>query len=72
MSEKVVFEAWVVETPDLPTDYIKEPGNIALPWITESSEAAAGEALTQRRIGVTLAKMRRVRVTVETIEEGEG
>lgn len=69
MSKTTTFEAWAVKMQDAPTGFVKEPGNLAMPWITESSESAAGEALRQRRIGALDARMVRVRVTVETIEE---
>lgn len=66
---KTTFKAWAVRTPDGEEMFVHLPGAHHIPWLTPSSEECAGEALVQRRIGLPLAHISRVRVTVEVIED---
>lgn len=69
MSKTTTFEAWAVSTPDGESGFVHLAGAHHIPWLTQSSEECAGEAIRQRQIGLPLAHMSRVRVTVEVIEE---
>lgn len=72
MSKTTTFEAWAVSTDDGESPFVHLPGAHHIPWLTPSSEECAGEVIVQRHIGLPLARMARVRVTVEVIDPAKG